>query len=955
MQVVRQFENLNLTLVIECMSIMNDQIFISYSHKDEEWKDRLLPHLRMLEKADLGITVWDDRKIDIGDKWYPEIEEAMRKAAFAICLISANYLSSDFIVKEKVPFLLERHKKEGMFIFPILISPCVWRIFSWISETQMLPRDRKSIEEDYPEKYNGIFKQIPEKMLEIINTPDYEVPAPTAKWAQPEKEDISRLPKTEYELFGRKKELELLEEAWQSDQTNIISFVAWGGVGKSTLINKWVERMQADNFRDAKKVFAWSFYSQGTNELVTSADLFINEALIWFEDENPAEGSPWEKGKRLAKLLRQDKTLLLLDGLEPLQSSFDFEKGKIKDAALSVLVSELAKENNGLCVITTREEVPEILHYPSSVSQLSLDPISDEAGRALLRVRGIQGTDAELEGVTRSFGKHALAINLLAEYLRGIKGHPAQKAHDIPDLDISDEKGRHPRRVMEAFAARFGEGSELELLRIFGLFNRPADKAAIDAVVKDEPIPGLTEYLHKLSEGEWLGLLQKLRRAKLIAPESHHRPDTLDCHPLIREHFGEKLLTDNPKAWKEANSRLYEYFKNLPEKELPETLEEMEPLFMAVNYGCQARHYREALDDVYWKRILRKQEFFSYTRLSAFGADLAALSGFTLKLWELPVKELALSDQSFVMAAVALCLRRLGKLDKAIAAMDASLRFASKESKWQKSEKLASDLGPPEVAGDLGQIYCVQGHFAKAIKYAKDATELAGMAENKDILVGALTKLAIFKYYSGKQKEALSLFQRAEKLQKENKPEYPLLESTRGFRYCEFLLDQGRYKEVIRRAHKTLEWADKKKYPLACARDILTLGKAYLLEAMEDKTQDFGVAERRLDQAIESLRKTKDQDSIARGLLACTVLFRVLNDLSKAWSHLEEVREIAELGSMRLHLADYHLEACRLSLAQTKPEKASQHFQKAKAMIDEIGYHRRDSDLEKLSAEMERI
>ncbi len=33
-------------------------VFISYSHKDEEWKDRLKPHLGMLEKAwssyDLG-------------------------------------------------------------------------------------------------------------------------------------------------------------------------------------------------------------------------------------------------------------------------------------------------------------------------------------------------------------------------------------------------------------------------------------------------------------------------------------------------------------------------------------------------------------------------------------------------------------------------------------------------------------------------------------------------------------------------------------------------------------------------------------------------------------------------------------------------------------------------------------------------------------------------------------
>ena len=54
---------------------------------------------------------------------------------------------------------------------------------------------------------------------------------------------------------------------------------------------------------------------------------------------------------------KREKTLLLLDGMEPLQSSLDFERGKIKDPALAVLVTELAKENPGLCVITTREPV----------------------------------------------------------------------------------------------------------------------------------------------------------------------------------------------------------------------------------------------------------------------------------------------------------------------------------------------------------------------------------------------------------------------------------------------------------------------------------------------------------------------------------------------------------------------------------------------------------------------
>jgi hypothetical protein len=193
-------------------------------------------------------------------------------------------------------------------------------------------------------------------------------------------------------------------------------------VGKTTLVNKWLEKMRWDNYRGSQKVFAWSFYSQGTNELVTSADVFINTALQWFGDQNPQAGTPWDKGKRLANLIRQQKTLLLLDGLEPLQSVHDFEKGKIKDAALHTLVAELAQSNNGLCVITTRENVAEIAHYPARCEQIDLEHISPEAGCALLRVRRVQGTDEELERLSGTFGNHALALTLLAEYLRQFEG-----------------------------------------------------------------------------------------------------------------------------------------------------------------------------------------------------------------------------------------------------------------------------------------------------------------------------------------------------------------------------------------------------------------------------------------------------------------------------------------------------------------------------------------------------
>jgi hypothetical protein len=78
-------------------------VFVSYSHQDEVWKNRLRPHLGVLEQVG-DVTIWDDRDIGAGAGWYDEIREVMERAAVAVCLISADYLASDFVTKEEIPY-----------------------------------------------------------------------------------------------------------------------------------------------------------------------------------------------------------------------------------------------------------------------------------------------------------------------------------------------------------------------------------------------------------------------------------------------------------------------------------------------------------------------------------------------------------------------------------------------------------------------------------------------------------------------------------------------------------------------------------------------------------------------------------------------------------------------------------------------------------------------------------
>jgi hypothetical protein len=120
------------------------RIFISYSHKDEEWKERVESHLGVLARQGL-LDFWSDRKIDVGDEWFSAIEKEINQADAAILLISANFLNSDFILKEEVSRLLERRRNGGMRIIPLIIKPCAWKKVQWLSSLQARPKDGRPL------------------------------------------------------------------------------------------------------------------------------------------------------------------------------------------------------------------------------------------------------------------------------------------------------------------------------------------------------------------------------------------------------------------------------------------------------------------------------------------------------------------------------------------------------------------------------------------------------------------------------------------------------------------------------------------------------------------------------------------------------------------------------------------------------------------------------------------
>jgi hypothetical protein len=113
------------------------KIFISYSHKDDIWKDRLLIHLRVLERQG-RIDVWDTGRVQAGTNWVDEIFNALKEAKIAVLLISPDFLASDFIVERELSTILGRRQQEGLIVLSVLVRPCSWVDLPELAQIQFL-------------------------------------------------------------------------------------------------------------------------------------------------------------------------------------------------------------------------------------------------------------------------------------------------------------------------------------------------------------------------------------------------------------------------------------------------------------------------------------------------------------------------------------------------------------------------------------------------------------------------------------------------------------------------------------------------------------------------------------------------------------------------------------------------------------------------------------------------
>jgi tetratricopeptide (TPR) repeat protein/pimeloyl-ACP methyl ester carboxylesterase len=793
---------------------------------------------------------------------------------------------------------------------------------------------------------------------------------------------LRRLGTADWAFVGRDAELAHMNGLLEQGGVRVATLVAAGGVGKTTLVAKWLSLLAAQEWAGFEVVFDWSFYSQGTREQAApSSDLFLKEALTFFGNDGDksfaaSSAGSFEKGQRLARLVGQQRSLLILDGLEPLQySPTSPTAGELKDQGIAAFLKGLAVSNNqSLCVITTRYRIPELKAFQETTAvEIPLQHLSQESGVALLRSLNVEGTREELETLVTDTRGHALSLKLMGSYLSYAHGGDLRR-RDAIKLVVADaeEQGGHARRIMDAYVKLFEDEGEhgkraLGLFRLLGLFDRPAVADCLRVLWQAPAIAGLSEPLIGLSEDQLNLTLQRLENAKLI---SAHRDGAgtllaLDAHPLLREYFAQWMLAEQPNAWCAAHRRIYEYLvASAPEREQP-TLEDLQPLYQAVSHGCQAGLSQEALDKIFFARIQRFDSAYSIRKLGAVASDLGAIACFFDIPWSQISQKLSDGDKAWLFNSAAFYLRTLGRLGEALEPMRASIKSYVGRGDWRNSAQAASNLSELELT---------LGELARAVEDAEQSVSYADRSGEFFVRTTFRATHATTLHQAGRRAQAERRFREAEQLQAERQPDYPLLYSLQGFNYCDLLLApteraawQTTQKPQVRsqtselvsacrtvsqRAAQTLKWVTEGNLGLlSIALDHLTLGRVALHASILDpKNSDLPTAISEINAAVAGLRRAGQQDYLPLGLLTRAWL-RFLdgtpNGAEGAQEDLDEAWEIAERGRMKLHVADIHLHRARLFFREVKYpwESPRKDLDAAEKFINQCGYHRRDEEL----------
>ena len=144
------------------------KLFISYSHKDERFREQLQEHLVALKRQGL-VEAWHDRRIAPGQEWKGAINENLEAAGIILLLISPSFIASPYCYDIEMTRALEKHEQGQALVIPVIVRPADWE-WAPFGKLQALPKEAKPVRRwgDRDEAWRNVVQGI-RKAVEDLN------------------------------------------------------------------------------------------------------------------------------------------------------------------------------------------------------------------------------------------------------------------------------------------------------------------------------------------------------------------------------------------------------------------------------------------------------------------------------------------------------------------------------------------------------------------------------------------------------------------------------------------------------------------------------------------------------------------------------------------------------------------------------------------------------------------